>query len=458
MANDKTLNLKPIKIRKGLKLPIKGEVSSTEIKDKTQVKQIAILGNDYVGMKPTMLVKEGDRVKKGQALFEDKKQAGIKFTAPAAGEIASVNRGDKRAFQSIVINISGNDEVTFKQHSLADLQKASADDIKQQLLDSGQWVALRARPFSKTADASAKPHSIFITAIDTNPLAPDPQLAINQNSEYFKAGVIALSRLTDGRTFVCKHRDATLPESDGDNIEVASFFGKHPAGNVGTHIHFLDPVSETKQVWHAGYQDVIAIGALFMTGKIFTERLISIAGPAVKEPALVKTQVGANIDELTSGNLQEGENRLISGSVFSGNKAKGPTGFIGRYHNQVSALAEGRERELLGWQTPGFNNFSIINLYVSKLIPGKKFGFTTTTNGSPRSMVPIGMYEKVMPLDILPTQLLRALYVRDTESAAALGALELDEEDLALCTFADPGKTDYGPILRDNLTRIEKGE
>ena len=255
---------------------------------------------------------------------------------------------------------------------------------------------------------------------------------------------------------MCKSPGADVQVGNNSRISTHEFGGIHPAGNPGTHIHHLDPVSATKTVWTIGYQDVIAIGELFVSGKLPTERVISLAGPQVEQPRLVRTRVGASIPELTNGQLRDGENRVVSGSVFGGRAARGAFGYLGRYHQQITVLEEGRDRPFLHYLRAGINNFSVLNIYVSKLFGGKKFDFTTTTNGSERAMVPVGAYERIMPLDILPTQLLRSLIVGDTDMAQKLGCLELDEEDLALCTFVCPGKYEYGPILRDNLTRIEK--
>jgi Na+-transporting NADH:ubiquinone oxidoreductase subunit A len=235
-----------------------------------------------------------------------------------------------------------------------------------------------------------------------------------------------------------------------------AFAGPHPAGLPGTHIHFLDPVSENKTVWFVGYQDVIAFGTLFRTGRINVDRVISLAGPVVEKPRLVRTRVGACTDDLVAGELREGDHRVISGSVLSGRTAAEPHNFLGRYHLQISAIEEGHRRELFGWSMPGLNKFSVTRSFASFWLPNKRrFDLTTSTGGSKRAMVPIGLYEKVVPLDILPTYLLRALIMDDVEQAQALGCLELDEDDLALCTFVCPGKYDYGPILRRNLTTIE---
>lgn len=444
-----------IKIRKGLDLPITG-APRQEIEEGHQVRSVAVLGGDYVGMKPTMEVREGDVVKKGQVLFSDKKTEGVKYTAPAAGKVIAVNRGHKRVLQSVVIEVADQeDEVTFTSYSADQLSGLDRAAVQQQLVDSGEWTLLRTRPFGKVPALDSTPNSIFVSILDTNPLAMEPAVVIKENEQAFRAGLTVLSRLTDGPVWVCRGPKTDLPSFAGGQVREETFAGKHPAGNVGTQIHFLDPVSMNKAVWSLGYQDVIAIGKLFTEGKISSERVVALCGPQAKTPRLMRTRVGASVDDFTQGELKSGDNRLVSGSALSGHNARGPLAWLNRTANQLTALREGHERELLGYISPGVNRFSLMNIYLSKLMPGKRFNFTTTTNGSERAMVPVGAYEEVMPLDILPTQLLRSLIVGDTDSAVALGALELLEEDLALCTFVCPGKYEYGPILRDNLTTIE---
>ena len=441
-----------IKIKQGLDLPITGTPEQS-ISQGNAVTEVAVVGPDYVGMKPTMVVKEGDRVKKGQVLFTDKKTAGVQYTAPASGVVKAINRGDRRVFLSVVVAVEGNEEITFQSYAADKLNEVSREAVQKNLVDSGLWTALRTRPFSKAPALDTVPASIFVTAMDTNPLAADPQLVIAEQADAFKAGVQILKRLTDGQIFVCKAPGANIPTAGIEKTE--EFSGPHPAGLAGTHIHKLDAASVTKTVWSIGYQDVIAIGQLFTIGSLNSERVISLAGPQVTKPRLVRTLMGANLTELTSGELAEGENRMVSGSVFGGRTAVAGLGFLGRFHNQVSVLEEGRDRPLLHYLRPGFERFSVMPIYISRFL-NKAFNFTTSTNGSERAMVPIGTYERVMPLDILPTQLLRALIVEDMEVAVNLGALELDEEDLALCTYTCPGKYEYGPILRTNLTRIEQ--
>ncbi|SMF31307.1 Na+-transporting NADH:ubiquinone oxidoreductase subunit A [Alteromonadaceae bacterium Bs31] len=444
-----------IKIRRGLDLPITGEPRQS-IEDGPAVRSVAVIGFDYHGMKPTMAVQVGDTVKKGQLLFTDKKTQGVRYTAPAAGTVAAVNRGSQRVLQSVVIDVEGDDHETFASYSVDQLATLAREKVVANLVDSGLWTAIRARPFSKVPAIDSLPSAVFVSVMDTNPLAADPAVIIKEKAESFKNGLAVLSRLTEGTLFVSHASGSDIPQLELANIKYQAFGGVHPAGNVGTHMHFLAPVSVNKVAWSVGYQDVAAIGELFTTGVLNAERVVSLAGPQVEEPRLVRTLVGANLEELTAGQLKSGENRLISGSVFGGRNSYGPMAYLGRYHNQVSVLLEGRERPFVHFVVPGFKRFSALPIYISSLFKGKKFDFTTSANGSERAMVPIGSYEKVMPLDILATQLLRALIVGDTEQAQLLGCLELDEEDLALCSFVCSGKYEFGPILRDNLTRIEK--
>ena len=418
------------------------------------VTRVAIVADDYIGMRPSMHVSEGDTVKLGTLLFSDKKIRGVNFASPGAGKVAAINRGAKRRFESIVIDLDGDDAEEFK--SFDDLSALTREDVVENLVASGMWTALRTRPFSKIPAIDTAPHSLFITAMDTNPLAPDPEIIIADQKPAFVDGLHVVRHLTEGSVFLCKAARTIVPGDELDFITGEEFDGPHPAGLPGTHIHFLDPVSAKKTVWFINYQDVIAIGRLFRTGKLSVDRVISIAGPTAKNPRLIRTRLGADIGQLIDGELEGDGNRVVSGSLLNGRKyVEGPEGFLGRYHLQLSVLAEGGERELLGWQAPGFNKFSIKRAYASAMNKTKLFNMTTDTGGSKRAMVPIGMYEHVMPLDVLPTFLLRSLIVGDTEQAQALGALELDEDDMGLCTFVCPGKYDYGPILRKNLAQIE---
>lgn len=444
-----------IKIKKGLDLPISG-APEQRIEDARAVRSVAVLGPDYPGMKPTMLVSEGDRVAKGQALFSDKKNDGVLFTAPAAGTVSAINRGAKRVLESVVVEVEGDAEEHFEAYGASQIDTLDPQKVRDQLIRSGLWVALRMRPFSQVPAIDSTPHSVFVTALDTQPLAADPAPIIEASATEFAAGLDVLARLTEGPVYLCQAAGKFLPSGSNGRVSVQEFGGVHPAGLPGTHIHFLDPVGPRKTVWFIGYQDVIAIGTLFLTGKIDATRVVALGGPGVSQPRLLRTVLGANLEELTAGELAGGDNRIISGSVLSGRSGSGSLGFLGRYHVQVSVLPEDRERRLFGWLSPGTNRHSVFPIYASKWLGEKGIRFTTTSNGSPRGMVPIGTYESVMPLDILPTQLLRALLVGDLDTAINLGCLELDEDDIALCTYACPAKYDYGPVLRTVLDTIKK--
>lgn len=442
-----------IKIKKGLNLPVCGEPEQ-EIKQCNPVTRVALLGQDYIGLKPTMLVKIGDVVKLGQLLFTDKKMPGVNYTAPGSGTVVEINRGEKRAFESLVIELKDEEEVTFSAFPAQELAALDREQVIAQLVESGAWTSLRARPFGRVADPAHQPHSIFVTAMDTNPLAPSLEVILKGKEDDFKNGLKIITRLTDGKVYLCKAPNSAIPTTD--NISVVEFAGPHPAGNAGTHIHFLDPVGRHKIVWHINAQDIVMIGRLFTTGKINTERIVALSGAGVKEPRLIKTRIGASVQQLMANETTASENRLISGSILYGYTAAGATAYLGRFHQQISAIQENHQREFFGWLNSGFNRYSVKNIVLSKLLPRKKFPFNTSAYGDHRAIVPVGSYEKVMPMDILATYLLRALAVDDVEEAEKLGCLELIEEDLALCTFVCPSKIDHTVNLRRNLNLIEK--
>ena len=444
-----------IRIKRGLDLPISG-VPEQSVFDAPAVRRVAVVGDDYIGLDAALAVEVGARVRTGQLLFTDRNSPGIHYTAPATGHVSAIHRDETRALQSLVIDIEPDEFVEFERFDAAALAELAPQQVRAQLLASGLWSAFRTRPYSKVPAADAQPHSIFVTAIDTHPLAPRPEPIIEAQREAFCNGIAVVSLLTDGKLFVCKEPGVLVPVPNNVvNVQVSEFCGPHPAGLPGTHIHFLDPVSAERQVWHIGYQDVIAIGRLFTEGRLHAERVVALAGPQVEDPRLLRTRLGASLDALCSGQLRPGDNRVVSGSVFGGRTAHGALSYLGRYHNQVTVLEEGRQRDRFGWLSAGVSRFSTFDIYLSQFLHGKRFPFTTNTHGSARTLVPTGAYERVMPLDILPTQLLRALIAGDLELAQQLGALELDEEDLSLCTFVCPGKGEYGSLLRDNLRRIE---
>lgn len=453
------------KIKKGLDVPLSGAPSGS-VEDGPPLTHVAVMAADFIGMKPRMRVEVGDEVRRGQVLFEDRKQPGVLHTAPGAGRISAVNRGEKRALQSIVIELSESersgkptdaDFATFASYTGKPVGELSREGVVALLTESGLWTALRTRPFSRVpSPEDDAPHSVFINAMDSNPLAADPAVGLAGREEDLSVGAQAVALLSQGKTFLCRAAGSALGNGI-PGVQVEEFSGPHPSGLVGTHIHTLAPVHRGRTVWHLNAEDVAAVGALVRTGRLEVSRVVSVGGPQISTPALIRTRMGASLGQLLAGRIKDGENRIISGSVLSGRIASGDLhGYLGRYSRQVSVLLEGRDREFIGWLLPGLNKFTINGSYLGGLIGwGKKtFNLTTATNGSHRAMVPIGQYEKVFPLDILPTFLLRAITVEDVERAEALGLLELDEEDVALCTVVCVGKWDYGPLLRRNLDII----
>jgi Na+-transporting NADH:ubiquinone oxidoreductase subunit A len=434
-----------IKIDKGLNVPISGRPELT-ISDANAAKTVGLVGWDTPGLKPKMAVAVGDRVKLGQTLFIDKRNPEVCYTAPGSGVVSAINRGERRVLNSVVIELDGDDAESWSTES---------KDTRKTLCESGLWTTLRTRPFGRIPQPDTTPNSIFITAINTNPLAGDPALVIREDPDAFLAGIRVLSQLTDGKIFVCTRPGTDIPCPESEQVVHAEFSGPHPAGLVGTHIHFLDPVSIKKTVWHIGYQNTMAIGRLFSTGRLPTERVIALGGPMVKNPRLLRTRRGASTADILDGEIERGNARVISGSVLSGHRASGMLGWLGTYHNQISVIAEGNPREFLSWLRPGHNKYSALRTYASTWLHKGDYDLTSSQNGSPRAMVSTGSFERVMPIDILPTVLLKALLVRDTDSAQQLGALELDEEDLALCSFVCNGKYNYGPHLRKALDEIE---
>jgi Na+-transporting NADH:ubiquinone oxidoreductase subunit A len=427
--------------------------------------RVGLVAADYPGLKPRMDVKPGDFVRRGQPLFADKRLPDVPFTAPGAGTVVAVHRGERRSLLSVAIELSeaerrgdgSHEQAEFASYTGKPPGDLTAAEIRDLLVESGLWTTLRTRPFAKVPDPAQPPQAIFVTAMDSHPLAPQPEVVLETREVDFAAGIRALSRLTDGPTYVCVREGSPLPVPEGPSIRREEFAGPHPAGTAGVHINVLHPVSRRRTVWYAGYQDVAAIGHLVHTGRLDMVRVVSLAGPGVIQPRLVTTRVGASLDELTEGQLHAGVMRVLSGSVLGGRAALGPAaGYLGRYHKQVTVLPEGGEPEFLPWLRPGGGKFSVTRAFSSAFAGARRHAFNTGAHGPPRPMVPIGAYERVMPMDIEPTFLLRALITGDLERAEELGCLDLDEEDLALCTFVCPGKYEYGPLLREALERLHK--
>lgn len=408
-------------LRKGFDIAVSGAPDQT-ISEGNSGSTVALLGADYPGLRPNLCVEEGTSVSCGQVLFTDRKIPTIRFVAPASGTISAINFGPRRSLSSVVITTSGTPSEEAARFSSVDIQTLSRTAITDRLLESGLWTALRRRPFGDVPDPASTPRSLFITAIDTHPLAANPEVVMAEHAGAFKDGLCVLSRLIEGAVYLCVAPNSAMATDIPEGISVATFQGEHPAGLVGTHIHFIDPVSLSKSVWHLGYQDVIAVGALFGEGRIWNERVVSLAGPMMKRPRLVRYRLGGSVDELVRGEIASGPYRAVSGSVLSGRWAGRFDAYLGRYHTQVSVVGE---QSLSG-------------------------------TGGPGPMVGIEALDGVMPLDILAGPLLRSLLVGDTDMAMRLGCLELDEEDVSLLSFMCASGTDYGPLLGATLTQIAK--
>lgn len=438
-----------VRIRQGLDLQLSGAPEQV-IHDGPVIRHVALCGADTVGLKPQMQVAEGDTVRAGQTLFVDKRNPAVKFTAPGRGTVVAVPRGARRTLQSVVIRLDDADECTRTIGSSHPGPHSGAEDglsreaITRHLSGCGLWTAFRTRPFSLVPLAGSVPAAIFITATDTQPLAPDPIVVIQPELTAFEAGLRVLAKLTDGTLWLCTASRWNLGEPEVPRLRRATFDGPHPAGLAGTHMHRLDPVGEDRTAWHIGYQDVIAIGRLFTLGVLDQSRVVAIAGEPLARPRLVRTRLGASIDELMAGEyLPGGRVRVVSGSVLSGRAMPEGQGFLGRYHLQATALREGGRPRRFGWFRPG----------LAKLLSREPV--TTALNGRPSGMLPLELFDRLLPGGFLANPLLRALMSGDIERARVLGCLELDEEDLALCAFACPAKCDYPGALRSVLLKIE---
>ncbi|WP_434053937.1 MAG: Na(+)-translocating NADH-quinone reductase subunit A [Roseibium sp.] len=445
--------MQSFKLKKGLDLPITG-APVQEVSDERKTNSAAVLAADYIGLKPRLLVGEGDTVGIGTPLFFHKDTPDVMIVSPVAGRVRAINRGARRVLISVVIDIDDNAANPVDFSGVGDLGETSG--LVERLCASGLWTSFRTRPYSKVPDPAARPAALFVTATDTEPLAADPAIIIGENGSAFEKGLEAITSLSEGKTYLCCETGAEIPGLTMSGVEVAGFTGPHPAGLAGTHIHFLDAPSAERTIWSIGYQDVIAIGKLLETGHFDPSRVIALSGPRCAKPRLIRTIAGASMEELAEGEITGDEPvRLISGSVLSGRLGEGPSAYLGRYARQVTLIEEDHKQIPMGWILPMPSKYAFQPV-LGSAFSKKLYALTSNLNGGRRAMVPLGTFEELMPQDYLPTQLLRALLVMDTDQAQALGALELDEEDLGLVGFACPAKYEYGIALRDCLSKIEK--
>ena len=437
-------------IKKGLNLPIAGSTSTTDCVQGAAAQQVALLPQEAWGIKVQMLVAVGDQVKVGSPLFCDRRDPDVIFTSPAAGTVAAVNRGARRAAQSVVIDVANFDE-----HAEMPSSDGSRASLVATLAASGLWPNLRQRPFDKVALSSATPQAIFVTATDTNPLAVDPLHLVAGRETDVQAGLKAMLTLSGGKVYFNTDGANDWSAFLVEGVEQHAFKGPHPAGNAGVHINALHPVNLERNVWHVDVQNLADMGAYLNSGKVPTARKVAVVGPAASKSEIVETQRGASMHVFSS--YANSTVRFVSGSLLAGATANPgeEKGFLGRFAQQVSIVDDAPEREFINWMKPIGSRWSMSGTYLAKFVK-KSFTTDTDLNGGERAIVPIGSYEKVMPFDIMPTQLIKALASNDVTMAEKLGVLEIVEEDIALCQYVCPSKVDITDMLRTMLTLIEK--
>lgn len=443
---------KTIKLSKGLNIRLKGAAEKTLTA--LTPKSFAIKPTDFIGVFPRLLVKEGDAVKAGSPLFIDKYRDNIKFTSPVSGVISEIKRGDKRLLLEVRIEADGkNSHIDFGS---ADPNKLSREDIAGKLLESGTWTMIRQRPYGIIANPLNTPKAIHISAFDSAPLAPDYDYIVNGQGEAFQTGIDVLAKLGNGKVNLnVGEKTAAKEFLNSKNTEITTFAGKHPAGNVGIQIHHIDPINKGDIVWFASVQDVITIGKLFLKGTFDAGITVAFAGSEVIKPQYYKTMRCAEVAPMLKGNITEGKVRLISGNVLSGIRIRHDN-YINYYDSMISAIPEGDYHEFLGWALPGLGKFSFSRTFFSWLTPGREYRLDTNLHGGERALVMTGQFEKVLPMDIYPMQLIKAIMNEDIERMENLGIYEVEPEDLAICEFIDTSKTEIQSIIRHGLELVRK--
>jgi len=446
---------KYIKIKRGLNIKLVGEADKM-ISDLPLSETFAIKPPNFIGVTPKLLVKQGDEVQAGTALFNDKSNEVIKFCAPVSGEVIDIVRGEKRKI--LEVKILADKEISYVAFKKTNPNELSREDIIEALLNSGVWPFIRQRPFGIIGNPNDTPKSIFISAFDSNPLAPDYNFIMQEKDQEFQTGLDALGKLTDGKIHLNINADTTPAKifANIKEVEINKISGPHPAGNVGPQIHHIDPLNKGEVVWYINIQDVLIVGRLFNHGKFDASRMVALTGSQIKNPKYYRTIVGCNIKNIIAeGGLKSGENRIISGNVLTGNQITAD-GYLDFYDSQITVIPEGHEPEFMGWLAPGFNKLSMSRTFFSWLSPKKKHDLNTNLHGEERPFVVTGEYEKVFPMDIYPVQLLKSILIEDIEMMENLGIYEVVEEDFALCEFVCTSKIESQDIIRRGLDIIRK--
>jgi Na+-transporting NADH:ubiquinone oxidoreductase subunit A len=451
--------MKKHKLSKGYDIRLVGESQKTVV-DTEKPQLFAIQPPDFPGLNPRLEVEEGAKVKIGSVLITDKKTPEIRLVSPASGEVVQVNRGDRRAILEVVVESDNKDDAEF--FGTFDRKKIAAtgrDELIKIMLESGVWPVVRQRPFSRIASPSAKPRDIFICGMDSAPLAPDYNLLMDGLEEPFQIGVDVLKQLTEGQIYLSVDAKKGLCPAfqNAEGVEIHEFTGPHPAGNISVHIYHIKPIKVGDIVWYIYAPDVAVIGMLFQKGRFPVERIVAVAGSSVNEDTrkYYRTRVGASLQSLlTEGQLLDEDVRYISGNVLQGRILK-PGGYLGFYSRLLTVIPDNQNRELFGWLTPGLSEESHSRLFLSKLIPNKRFVKDTRLHGGHRAFIQTGEYEKMLPMDIYPMHLVKSIMAEEIEDMIALGLLEVDEEDFALCSYICPSKIDFGTHIRNGLNILE---
>lgn len=445
-----------INIRKGLDIRLEGEPDKVLI-NLEMPEVISINPDDFFNIKPKVLVSQGDQVKAGTPIMFDKNNPEVMITSPVSGEIAEVIRGNKRKLMEI--RILADKETSYLPFRSGSPEDFSKEEIKEILCKSGAWNFIRQRPFTNVAHPDKTPKALFISGFDTAPLAPDQEYAIHGQENEFAAGLAVLNKLMDGKVHLSVHEKKNTSPAfiQAKGVKVNTFSGPHPSGNVGVQIHHIDPINKGEYVWYTYPQDVVCIGRLFLTGKFDGHRVVGLTGSKVKKRKYVKTVIGAPLKNLLANNLEEGENRYISGNVLTGTSV-GKDGFLRFYDTQVTVIPEGGNPQFMGWLSPGFNKFSLSKTFMTWMMSGKKFDLNTNINGEERAFVVTGEYEKVFPMDIYPVQLLKSVITKDIDKQEELGIYEVAPEDFALCEYVCTSKIESQEIIRKGLEDLYNDE
>ncbi len=446
---------KEIKIKRGLNIPLAGEASKV-FSNLSLPETFALKPPNFKGVVPKLLVKEGDEVQSGTPLFADKSNEAILFCSPVSGEVIDIARGEKRKI--LEIKILTDKKLSYIPFTKANPQNLNREEIIEALLNSGIWPFIRQRPFGIIANPKEKPKSIFISAFDTNPMAPDNEFILKESVADFQTGLDALQKLTDGKVHLNVNADSidATVFLDAKGVVINKFSGPHPAGNIGVQIHHIDPINKNEVVWFLYPQDVLILGRLFNDGKFDASRAVALTGSQVKAPKYYKTVGGCAVKTiLADGGLKEGKNRIISGNVLTGKQIPAD-GFLDFYDSQITVIPEGDEPEFMGWLSPGFEKLSMSRTFFSWLTPDKKYDLNTNMHGEERPFVITGEYEKVFPMDIYPVHLLKSILIEDIEMMENLGIYEVVEEDFALCEFVCTSKIESQDIIRRGLEIIRK--